>query len=116
MLLPFEHVQLKGMQKRGIELEEEDEINLIAENGTTTQKREAARLQIRSGHALLTPNAESACRAFLAYYIGSSSLQSAEVFRHAEEFMLSTGLTEMPAIESKIARRLGIEGLVREAD
>jgi len=74
----------------------------------------STQLQVRSGHAILTPNAEAASRAFLAYYMANAGgLSPQQILNYAEEFAIGAGLVEMPAMESKIVSRLGLDGLLR---
>jgi hypothetical protein len=115
VLLPFERQQTGRMQKRGIHIEES-----MAKDSATEENEEIARLikstqlQVRSGHAILTPNAEAASKAFLAYYFANcGGLEPARILKYAEEFAKTTGLLAMPAMESKIVARLGLEGLLK---
>lgn len=79
-----------------------------------TSMIQSARRLVRSGHAVLTPNAEAACRSFLAYYVANSGgLEPSEMLLHIKDFAEATGLATIPTIESKIATRLGLKGLVR---
>lgn len=113
MLLPFERQQSSRMQKRGIRVEE-----TVLEDIVVDEQEEMARtikstqLRVRSGHSVLTPNAEAASKAFLAYYVGKSGLEPARILKYADEFAQSTGLLEMPVMESKIVAKLGLEGLL----
>lgn len=112
--MPFEKRSLNYARKRGVRLDEAA-CDLLEGLSEQAQNIEQARLRIRSGHSLLTPSAESAYRAFLAYYIANSDgLEPSRVVDCAKEFAFSTGLSELPSIESKIALRLGIDGLVEE--
>ena len=81
---------------------------------STTNLVEELQSKIRSGHAILTPNAEAAYKAFLAHYIKMGEMESSEVLDYANQFATSTGLSTIPAIESKVATRLGLEGMVDE--
>jgi len=105
---------MKTVRKRGIQQDSE-----LTDSLTLSKLKEfegvlePTRARIRSGHVLLTPNAEAAYRSFLAYYIANSvGLEPFKVLEYAKEFAFSTGLAELPSIESKIATRLGIIGLV----
>lgn len=114
VLLPFERQQIKNMQRKGMDVNE-DMLGEVAQSqdGDVAALIRSTQLQVRSGHAILTPNAEAATRAFLAYYIANSGgLEPKQVLQHAEEFAQGTGLVEIPAMESKIASRLGLEGLL----
>ncbi len=69
---------------------------------------------MRSGHGILTPNAEAASKAFLAYYIANyGDLDPAQVLEYATDFAMHIGLLEIPPIESKLVVRLGLEGLLK---
>ena len=114
VLLPFERHRMKTVRKRGIQQDSE-----LTDSLTLSKLKEfegvlePTQARIRSGHVLLTPNAEAAYRSFLAYYIANSvGLEPFKVLEYANEFAFSTGLAELPSIESKIATRLGIIGLV----
>lgn len=75
---------------------------------------QSAQLQVRSGHAILTPNAEAASRAFLAYYIANDSGEGPkQILSYAEDFALGAGLVEMPPMEAKVVARLGLEGMLK---
>ena len=101
--------------RRGVQRDVGLENALEAERHEVEKLLEPAQLQIRSGHSLLTPNAESAYRAFLAYYVANSGgLNPTQILQYANEFALEMGLVELPPIESKIAARLGLQGQVTE--
>jgi len=90
------------------------EKNDLSKKGEMNPQIKLAQLQVRSGHATLTPNAEAASRAFLAYYMANrGELDPAKVVEYATEFALQTGLTDIPPLESKLVSRLGLEGLVQ---
>jgi ATP-dependent RNA helicase MSS116 len=104
------------MRRRRIPLDSEVG-SLLEESGRKEldELLESTRLRIRSGHSQLTPSAEAAYRAFLAYYIANSGgLAPTLILESANEFALSAGLAELPSIESKVASRLGLGGLVEE--
>lgn len=68
-----------------------------------------ARLKVRSGHSVLTPGAESAATAFLAYYAANPGLLNAtEIYGETEMFALSLGLLAIPVVEASILKKLGI--------
>jgi hypothetical protein len=78
---------------------------------------EDTRSKIRSGHQQLTPNAEAAYKAFLAHYINPITLKEmepSEILDYANQFAASTGLSSPPAIETRVASRLSLNGLVEE--
>lgn len=114
VLLPFERNQLGKLSKRGVQIQTIDDDWLdskdqreIAENVRSTQ------LQVRSGHAILTPNAEAASKAFLVYYLSNSgNLDPKVIVEYSTEFAIHTGLLELPPIESKLVARLGLDGLL----
>lgn len=117
MLLPFERRQTDRFRKRGIQIEVDESATQESDMDNKediVRVINSAQLQVRSGHAILTPNAEAASRAFLAYYIANSEgLKPAAILEYAQEFAQCTGLLEMPAMESKLAARLGLEGLLK---
>lgn len=111
VLLPFEQKQLAGIRQLGIQPDLEETHPL---DQSTEELVEAARLKIRSGHAILTPNAEAAYKAFLAHYINSGEMEPSEILRYGNQFASCTGLSSIPPIEPKVASRLGLEGMVEE--
>jgi hypothetical protein len=114
--MPFEKNNLKTARRRGVQ-QDWEVADLLEDSGLqdVDDLLEPIRSRIRSGHVPLTPNAESAYRAFLAYYIAKSGgLEPHRMLDCANEFAFSTGLAELPSIESKVASRLGLEGLVEE--
>jgi hypothetical protein len=69
--------------------------------------------RIRSGHTQLKSTAEAAYKAMLAYYIANSGgLEPSEVLGYAQNFANSTGLTSLPPLDSDLASRLRVDGLV----
>jgi hypothetical protein len=111
VLLPFERNQIDKLSRRGVQVEAIDLNNQqeITENVRATQ------LQVRSGHSILTPNAEAASKAFLAYYIANrGGLDPKDIVDYATDFAIHTGLLEMPSMESKLVAKLGLEGLLKE--
>jgi ATP-dependent RNA helicase MSS116 len=116
VLLPFERDQLKRIARLGIQPDSEV-MDLASKSKLEEVKAQLAptRLRIRSGHAVLTPTAEAAYTAFLAYYMANSKgLKAREIVKYADDFALSTGLIQAPTIDQKTVSRLGIEGLVEE--
>lgn len=74
---------------------------------------EATRFKVRSGHVVLTPSAEAAYKAFLAYYIGATKNGTAsrkvgpsEILRYAEEFAVATGLSGVPHLDPVLESKL----------
>ena len=112
--MPFERNQIDKFSKRGVQLEKLED-NLDPNNQREiTEKLMSTQLQVRSGHGILTPNAEAASKAFLAYYIGNrGDLDPKVIVECATEFARHTGLLEMPPMESKLVAKLGLEGLVK---
>lgn len=102
---------MDGIVQFGLELDSGD---FFALDSKTLEMVETAKSKIKSGHVVLTPNAEAACKAFLSYYSGFGRLNPADVVSHSREFALSIGLSTVPPIESKVVARLGLEGLVDE--
>ncbi|CAJ1940154.1 unnamed protein product [Cylindrotheca closterium] len=109
--LPFEEKQLDSITRFDLHLDSGD---FSALDHKTNEMVETAKSKIKSGHAVLTTNAEAACKAFLSYYSGYGSLKPADVVRYSEEFALGIGLSTVPPVESKVAERLGVQGLVNE--
>jgi hypothetical protein len=103
-----------SLRRRGIEPDTYvAELSDAGESGEIQQLLEPIRQRIRGRHTTLTPSAQAAYRAFLAYYVAKSGgLESAEVLEHAKTFAYSMGLAELPPLEAKIASRLKLEGLV----
>ena len=112
--MPFESKQIDKLSRRGVQIET---IVTLDPNDQReiTEKVKSTQLQVRSGHSILTPNAEAASKAFLAYYIANrGDLAPKEIVEYSTEFARHTGLLEMPAIESKLVAKLGLEGLLKE--
>lgn len=109
--LPFEEEQLDVIARFGLQL---DSGNFSALDHKTEEMIETAISKIKSGHVVLTTSAEAACKAFLSYYSGFGRLNPRDVVNYSREFALSIGLPTVPPIESKVAVRLGLEGLVDE--
>lgn len=109
VLLPWE--QLANIRKLDILPDSSMKKSLTQ---STNDLLEELQSKIRSGHVILTPNAEAAYRAFLAHYITMGEIEATEVLEYANQFASSTGLSDIPPIESKVAARLGLEGLVKE--
>ena len=104
------------IRKRGILLEEHvDEDSSPGEIMENMDKKiKSTQLRVRGGHSILTPNAQAASRAFLAYYVpNGGGLEPARILKYAEQFAKSTGLVEMPAMESQLVARLGLQGLIK---
>lgn len=109
--LPFEKKQLDAIARNDLQLDSGD---FSALDQKTIAMVETAKSKIKSGHVILTTNAEAACKAFLSYYSDFGKLSPADVVRYSREFALDIGLSTVPPIESKIAARLGLQGLVDE--
>lgn len=112
VLMPFERQQIDTIIKRRVQMEKYN----FVKNHEIPQQIKSVQLQVRSGHTILTPNAEAACKAFLAYYIANCrDLDAEQVVKYATDFALHIGLLEVPPMESKHVARLGLEGLVKTA-
>mmetsp|Transcript_28216 Transcript_28216/g.68678 ORF Transcript_28216/g.68678 Transcript_28216/m.68678 type:complete len:319 (-) Transcript_28216:38-994(-) len=109
--LPFEEEQLDAIARFDLQLDSGDFSVL---DHKTNEMVETAKSKIKSGHVVLTTNAEAACKAFLSYYSGFGRLNPADVVSYSREFALGIGLSTVPAIESKVAARLGLQGFVDE--
>jgi hypothetical protein len=103
------------MFKRRSEIEEDDDDEATNPEGQSSLEMiKAVQEQVRSGHAVLTPSAEAATRAFLAYYIGTATdMQPAQVLQYAKDFAHGTGLADIPDMDAKIIAKLGLEGLLK---
>jgi ATP-dependent RNA helicase MSS116, mitochondrial len=111
VLLPFERNRMEIL-KRGLEIEEDDDLPNLGKDSLETIS--SVREQVRCGHAVLTPSAESASRAFLAYYIANAgNLEPAHMLQYAKDFASGTGLADIPAMDAKIITKLGLEGLIK---
>ena len=114
-MLPFEKGRIKTAQRRGVQRDADLANSLEGGSQEIEKLLQPTQLQIRSGHSLLTPNAESAYRAFLAYYVANpGGLKPTQILECANEFAYGMGLAELPPIESKVAARLGLQGQVTE--
>jgi hypothetical protein len=84
-----------------------DEGSIIQEMMKPVQER------IRSGHTQLKSTAEAAYKAMLAYYIANSGgFEPSEILGYAQNFANSTGLMSLPPLDSDLASRLRLDGLV----
>jgi ATP-dependent RNA helicase MSS116 len=115
VFLPFERSRMGKMFKRRSEIEEDDDDEATNPEGQSSLEMiKAVQEQVRSGHAVLTPSAEAATRAFLAYYIGTATdMQPAQVLQYAKDFAHGTGLADIPDMDAKIIAKLGLEGLLK---
>jgi ATP-dependent RNA helicase MSS116 len=110
VLLPFEEQCISSLC-RGVQLDVD--VALSLEEDSAREKigklLEPVRRRIRSRQAALSPGAEAAYLAFLAYYIADSNgLEPAQVLEFAKTFAYSSGMAALPSLESKLASRLGL--------
>jgi len=111
VLLPFERYRMDRMLKRRFHIEEDDDVEYRGSDSTEMIK--SVKEQIRSGHSILTPSAEAASRAFLAYYIGNAGeMQPSEVLQFATEFARGVGLVDIPVMDAKTISSFGLEGIL----
>lgn len=97
VLLPFEKKALKEIDlQRLICVNIEDHKDLM-------DKVDFAQNLVRSGHPLLTPNAEAAYLAFVAYYMTSKGMGSRDdVVDAAKVFAQIIGLPKLPDLRGKL--------------
>ena len=106
MLLPFEEKLVGSLRRNGV-----DKSHLADADDTLElyEMLEPIYNRIRSGNEKLKSSAEGAYRAFLAHY--ASRLAPEEVVSSANEFAESVGLTKLPSISEKTAKRLNLVGI-----
>jgi ATP-dependent RNA helicase MSS116 len=106
VLLPFETTSLGTMSKRRIS--KDDEFTRIVESSPETEKlMEPVQKLIRSGHAVLSPSAESAYKAFLAYYTATDrGTKGAELMECGAMIARSVGLVKLPEISEQLEDKL----------
>jgi hypothetical protein len=106
VLLPFETSSLSGMGKRRIS--RDDEYTSIVESSPETEKlMEPVKKLIRSGHAVLSPSAESAYKAFLAYYAATGhGTKSTDLMECGAMIARSVGLVKLPSISEQLGEKL----------
>ena len=116
VLLPFETNRIKNLRQRGVQ--EDDtmaQLSRLSNAGHVNELLEPIRLRIRSNHKQLTPVAQTAYRAFLAYYIANATnLKPAEVVEYASSFAVDSGLASLPPLEAKFVSKLKLDGLVEK--
>ena len=113
--MPFERNQLDKLSRRGVQVETIVDTLDPNDQRKITEKVKSTQLQVRSGHSILTPNAEAASKAFLAYYSANrGDLAPKEIVEYSNEFARHMGLLKMPPMESRLVAKLGLEGLLQE--
>ena len=114
VLMPFERNRIDKMLIRRLEIEEDDGDGAANPGMYRLEMIKSVQEKIRSGHTVLTPSAEAASRAFLAYYIGiAGDLQPAQAIEYAKDFAHGTGLADMPAMDAKVIAKLGLERFLK---
>ena len=116
-----------GAQKEYEKKDHEKESSLETFYQQCEDDLESTRLKIRSGHVVLTPNAEAAYKTFLAHYIATISppnrkknsnnnnkgktenqLQSSKILAYGEDFARGTGLANIPELDEEFLSKLGL--------
>jgi ATP-dependent RNA helicase MSS116 len=78
---------------------------------------ESTQMKIRSGHAVLTPSAEAAYKAFAGHYLStrpsikrkkSSGLKPGDMHCYAVDFANATGLMQLPDLDEEIAADISL--------
>ena len=124
--LPFESRQTtkrKGSYRSDANIEEDLELASWIRQPTNTESLyqicktnlEATQTKVRSGHVVLTPGAQASYKTFLAHYIPTpnrnrkgSQTRPSEILQHAQDFVLGTGLANVPELEDEFAAKLGL--------
>lgn len=109
VLLPFEAKLIGSLLRNGV-----SESNFAEDSVEPQELLAPVCNRIKSGNVKLKSSAEGAYRAFLAYYMSRSDalgVTPQEVVSSANEFVESVGLTNVPTISEKTAKRLNIVGI-----
>lgn len=75
---------------------------------------EPVRNRIQSGNIKLMSSVEGAYRSFLAYYMSRADglgISAEQVVQSANEFAVSVGLSELPSLSGKTAKKLDLKGI-----
>jgi hypothetical protein len=106
VLLPFETSSLRDMSRRRIS--KDDEFTRIVESSPETEKlMETVKKLIRSGHAVLSPSAEAAFKAFLAYYAATEhGTKGTDLMEFGVMIARSVGLVKLPSISEQLGEKL----------
>lgn len=106
VLLPFEASSLRDMSKRRIS--KDDEYTRIIESSPETEKlMEPVQKLIKSGHSVLSPSAESAYKAFLAYYAATGhGTKGTELMECGAMIASSVGLVKLPSLSEQLGGKL----------
>jgi ATP-dependent RNA helicase MSS116 len=106
VLLPFETSTVRDMSKRRIS--KDDEYTRIVESSPEIETlMEPVKKLIRSGHAVLSPSAEAAFKAFLAYYAATErSTKGTELMEFGAMIARSVGLVKLPSLSEQLEEKL----------
>jgi hypothetical protein len=106
VLLPFEASSVRDMNRRRIS--KDDEFTRILESSPETEKlMEAVKKLVRSGHAVLSPSAEAAYKAFLAYYAATGhGVKGTELMEFGAMIARSVGLVKLPSLSEQLGEKL----------
>ena len=111
VLLPFERKLLGGLRQGGVT--ENDKL-VDKSLDEAREMLEPVRNRIQSGNIKLMSSAEGAYRAFLAYYMSRADglgISAEQVVQSANEFAVSVGLSELPSLSEKTAKKLNLKGI-----
>ena len=111
VLLPFEAKLVSGLRRKRIAEDALLQSNADSVSEEVNAMMVPVRDRIRSGDVKLNSSAESAYRAFLAYYIAridtlGGSLE--EIVQSANQFAQSVGLLNSPKVSEKVAKKLDL--------
>lgn len=112
VLLPFERKLVNGLRRNGVE--ENHELAIGSTDEEARLMLEPIRNRIQSGNTKMVNSVEGVCRAFLAYYMSRADglgLTPEAIVASANEFAASIGLSELPSLSEKTAKKLNLIGL-----
>lgn len=113
VLLPFERKLLGGLRRSGVE-ENDALLNITRSLDEAREMLQPVRNRIQSGNIKLTNSAEGAYRAFLAYYMSRADglgVSAEQIVQSGNEFAASVGLSKLPSLSEKTARKLNLKGV-----
>lgn len=109
VLLPFEKSLVASLRRSGVQENAERDSNATADD--VNEMLVPVRNKIASGNVKLKSSAAGAYRAFLAYYISradSLGVSPETIVDCANHFCESMGLTKVPALSTKTAKKLNL--------
>lgn len=106
VLLPFESDAAATMSRTRI-AKDAKYAGIIESSAESEHLLEPVKKLIRSGHVVLTSNAETAYKAFVAYYAGKGDVTNGnELLESAALIARCVGLVELPPIAETLTEKL----------